>query len=138
MQALEHAEISAAVTRTSWSLNVQSRTLRAEIDLSNPPYPSKPDQVLLPGMYAYGMVDIARAGVRAVPAEAIIELGNQNCCYLLEDGKAVKTPVQTGLRDGKWVEIVKKQSRGTWADFTGTEDVILGDLTEVSDEALSV
>ncbi len=50
VKSLEDADISSEVTRTSWSLNVQSRTLRAEIDLPNS------DSKLLPGMYAYGMV----------------------------------------------------------------------------------
>ena len=33
--AFDHAEVAAKVTRTSWSLNVQTRSLRAEIDLPN-------------------------------------------------------------------------------------------------------
>ena len=53
------------VTRTSWALNVKSRTLRAEIDLPNP------GSQLLPGMYAYGKVIIERPGVRALPVAAL-------------------------------------------------------------------
>ena len=47
---------SGTVTRTSWALNVKSRTLRAEIDLPNP------GSQLLPGMYAYAKVIIERPG----------------------------------------------------------------------------
>ena len=50
--------IPGSVTRTSWALNVKSRTLRAEIDLPNP------NSQLLPGMYAYAKVIIERPGVR--------------------------------------------------------------------------
>lgn len=125
--AFDHAEIPAEVTRTSWSLNVQSRTLRAEIDLPNP------GRKLLPGMYAYGMVEIKRDGVRALPVAAVVELGNHHVCYLLENGKAAKTPIQTGASDGSWTEVSKKQVNGAWADFTGEEEVIVGDLTELSD-----
>ena len=53
--------IPGNVTRTSWALNVKSRTLRAEIDLPNP------NSQLLPGMYAYAKVIIERPGVRALP-----------------------------------------------------------------------
>ena len=53
--------IPGTVTRTSWALNVKSRTLRAEIDLPNP------NSQLLPGMYAYAKVVIERPGVRALP-----------------------------------------------------------------------
>src|SRR5262249_20415957 len=40
----------------------------------------------LPGMYAYGRVVIERRSVRAVPLCAVVEIGNQNCCYLYQDG----------------------------------------------------
>ena len=46
--------IPASVTRLSWALNIQSRTMRAEIDLPNP------GSQILPGMYAYGEVDVER------------------------------------------------------------------------------
>ena len=49
-----------SVTRTSWALNVKSRTLRAEIDLPNP------NSQLLPGMYAYAKVIIERPDVAGV------------------------------------------------------------------------
>ena len=126
IQALDDTEIPGAVTRTSWALNVQSRTLRAEIDLPNP------ESKLLPGMYAYATVMIKRAGVMALPVAAIVEAGNQNYCYLLVDGKAVQTPLQTGIRDSQWIEVPKKQVRGEWLPLTGDEEVILGILSEIS------
>ena len=46
--------IPGTVTRTSWALNVKSRTLRAEIDLPNP------GGQILPGMYAYAEVIVER------------------------------------------------------------------------------
>ena len=126
IQALDNTEIPGAVTRTSWSLNVQSRTLRAEIDLPNP------DSRLLPGMYAYAMVLIKRAGVMALPVASIVEAGNQNHCYLLVNGKAVQTPIQTGISDGQWIEVVRKQVGGEWIPLAGDEEVILGNLSEIS------
>ena len=118
---------------TSWSLGTKTRTLRAEIDLPNP------EARLLPGMYAYGMVFIDRPGVRAVPVGAVTVFGNQTCCYLLENGKAVKTPVQVGVSDGTWIEVAGKQTNGAWSAFTGAEQVILGDLSEIVDgEAVKV
>ncbi|MCS6849777.1 MAG: hypothetical protein NZ700_01245 [Gemmataceae bacterium] len=56
IQALQDDEIPATVTRTSWGLNVRSRTLRAEIDLPTP------QARIAPGMYAYGRVRIDRPG----------------------------------------------------------------------------
>ena len=58
-KAYRDQPIPGTVTRTSWALNIKSRTLRAEIDLPNP------DSQILPGMYAYAKVIIERPGVRA-------------------------------------------------------------------------
>jgi HlyD family secretion protein len=134
IQALAGQEFDAKVTRASWSLNNDSRTLRAEIDLV------KPDPNLRPGMYAYGSILIERPGVRAVPLNAIIEIGNQPCIYCVVDGKAVKTPVMLGVSDGNWIEVGKKKmqsvstGRPEWVDFTGQEAVISsGNLPELID-----
>src|SRR5262245_29292350 len=90
-------------------------------------------------MYAYGSVLIERRRVRALPATALTQIGNQTYCYLLVDGKAVRTPVQVGVSDGSWVEVTGKlvratdQSEGVWEAFNGTEPVVDGDLSLVSD-----
>jgi multidrug efflux pump subunit AcrA (membrane-fusion protein) len=127
VQALEDADIKATVTRTSWSLNTRTRSLRAEIDLPNT------DAKLLPGMYAYAKIVIRRPHIFAIPADAITELGNQNCCFRLEEGdKAVKTPVQAGLSDGEWTEVNKKLVNGEWIPFSGDEEVITGNLANLT------
>jgi multidrug efflux pump subunit AcrA (membrane-fusion protein) len=120
-------EIDASVTRTSWSLQVRTRTLRAEVDLPN----AKAD--LLPGMYAYGKVLVERRDVWAVPQVCIVETGEQNVYYLYDNGKAVRTPVQSGIGDGKWVEVARRQVDGKWEPLTGAEEVIQGDLAELVD-----
>ena len=58
----------------------------AQIDLPNP------KGTFLPGMYAYGSVLIERSNVRALPVSAVTQIGNQTYCYLVVDGKAVRTP----------------------------------------------
>jgi HlyD family secretion protein len=131
--ALANHEFEAKVTRTSWALNPTSRTLQAQVDLPNP------QGKFLPGMYAYGSVLIERPDVRALPATAVTQIGNQTYCYLAVDGKAVRTPVQTGVSDGTSVEVAGKLVRsaaspeGTWEPFDGTEAVIAGGLSEISD-----
>jgi HlyD family secretion protein len=125
VEALNDADIPGTVTRTSWALNFRSRTLRAEIDLPNK------DARLLPGMYAYGLVEIVRRGVRAVPLAAVIEIGNENSVYLHKDGKAYRTPVETGVNDGKYIEVIRKRIKRQWEPFTGEEEVIIGDLAEL-------
>jgi multidrug efflux pump subunit AcrA (membrane-fusion protein) len=127
VQALDDADFTATVTRSSWALNSQTRTLRAEIDLPNP------DARLLPGMYAYAEVVITRADVMTLPLGAIVGQGLQNVCYVYENGKVMKTPVQIGANDGKWIEVAKRQVGGKWVPFDGSEQIVVGALSEVSD-----
>lgn len=181
--AFRDEPIVGTVTRTSWALNVKSRTLRAEIDLPNTgrkipddlPKTTREalalvkmpttDTEILPGMYAYGKVILERPGVRALPATALVYNGDQAYCFTYEDGKAVRTEVQTGVSDGEWIEVtnrrlnpqtevkihnvsflaplkaVKEQlpealsKELAWVPFNGSERVIVSDLSILSDGA---
>jgi hypothetical protein len=118
-------EFATQVTRTSWALNAKSRTLRAEIDIPNP------GRRILPNMYAYGTVELSRVGVWAVPLQAMFQLGNQDYCYVLEEGKAVQLAVQVGIDDGTWMEVTKKRRKVEWLPFNGTERLIVGELSQL-------
>jgi HlyD family secretion protein len=125
--------IPASVTRTSWALNMKSRTLRAEIDIPNP------GSQLLPGMYAYAKVIIKRPGVRALPVEALSYTDDKAYCWTYEGGHAVRTEVRTGVSDGDWIEVTNRQvapaARGAepWVPIDGKEQVIVGDLSLLAD-----
>ncbi len=132
VQAYRDEPIEGTVTRTSWALNIKSRTLRAEIDLPNT------GSQLLPGMYAYAEVVIERPGVRALPMAALSYRGNQAFCWRYEDGKAVRTEIRTGVSDENWIEVTHRRVSGTptgragmrsWTPIDGSEQVILGDLS---------
>jgi hypothetical protein len=124
--ALDDTEIPAEATRSTWALNFKSRTLRTEIDLPNR------GAKLLPGMYAYGKLLIERANVKAVPLPAVLEIGNQFGCYFHVGGKAVWMQVQTGVNDGKWIEVQKKVLNGEPINFDGSEEIIISKLDELS------
>jgi multidrug efflux pump subunit AcrA (membrane-fusion protein) len=136
-RAYRDEEIPATVTRTSWALNIKSRTLRAEIDLPNP------QSQLLPGMYAYGKVIISHAGVRALPVDALVYSGDKAFCLRYENGKVVRTEVETGVSDGQWIEVTSRrapaadtgQADAPWTPIDGSEQVILGDLSILTDGA---
>jgi multidrug efflux pump subunit AcrA (membrane-fusion protein) len=133
VKAYRDEEIPATVTRTSWALNSKSRTLRAEIDIPNP------GSQLLPGMYAYAKVIIERSNVRALPAAALTYNEDRTYCWIHEDGRAVRTELQTGSGDGDWVEVTSRQVTSPesvedpWVPISGKEQVILGDLTLLAD-----
>ena len=126
--------IPGSVTRTSWALNVKSRTLRAEVDLPNP------DSQLLPGMYAYAKVIIERPGVYALPVTALTYSGDQTFCWKFDKGHAVRTPVETGVGDGTWIEVTDLQAGApdggdSGKRVDGTEAILLGDLSVLVDGA---
>jgi multidrug efflux pump subunit AcrA (membrane-fusion protein) len=127
--------IEGTVTRTSWALNITSRTLRAEIDLPNP------GSQLLPGMYAYANVIIEHPRVQTLPEAALAHVGDKTYCWLYKDGRARRTEVRTGLSDGDWIEITSiehpKASKldHPWTPVRGEEKVILGDLSILADGA---
>jgi multidrug resistance efflux pump len=138
VRAYRDQPIPATVTRTAWALNVQSRTLRAEIDLPNP------GGQLLPGMYAYGQVVIERPGVHALPLNALTYSGDRTFCWLYEHGHAVRTEIRTGVRDGKWIEVTDRRipdspaaSPGEleWTPIEGTEHVIVSNLSRLTEGA---
>jgi HlyD family secretion protein len=131
--ALQGKEFTSQAARTSWSLDRKERTLTAEIDLQNP------DGELRPGMYVYATLTAERAGALTLPASAVVAKsdqtqGDQTYCYVIVDGKPVKTPIKVGVRDGQRVEVLAKQSRegGAWDAFTGEESVVI-DPSRVSE-----
>lgn len=158
VEAFRNQWIPASVTRTSWALNVTSRTLRAEIDLHNTPTPevyrdpgkhepaANPPEAgiqILPGMYAYAKVIIERPDVRSLPFEALVRNGGQTFFWKYEDGKARQIEVQTGVDDGRWFEVInqrraareRESNDSSWTPIDGSEQVIVGDLSLLSEGA---
>jgi HlyD family secretion protein len=129
IQAYRDEWIPAVVTRTSWALNVKSRTLRAEVDLPNA------GSKILPGMYAYGKVILSRPNVRAVPSSTLVKSAEKTFFWTYKDGHAVPMEVRTGVSDGEWTEVTSRQLPPTssgvdpWTPIDGSEQVIVGDLS---------
>jgi RND family efflux transporter MFP subunit len=130
VQVLHDQEFTGTVTRTSWALDPRTRTLRVEIDLPNR------DGRLRPGMYAYAAITLDHPGALTLPAAAVLKQGESTVCYRVEDGKALRTPVQVGLSDGRLVEVLKKQPpgrEGVWEDWRGTEEVVANNPAALAD-----
>ncbi len=118
--------LPATVTRLSWALNNNSRTMRAEIDLPNP------GSQILPGMYAYGEIVVERPNVLALPKSALTSAGGKSFIWRYENGHALRTEIQTGIRDGEWIEVTNRRiesgSAGEerWVPIDNSEQVLLG------------
>jgi multidrug efflux pump subunit AcrA (membrane-fusion protein) len=156
IQAFRDQLIPAVVTRTSWALNVKSRTLRAEIDLRNTDRPdvyrdpglhqiaevsSNKGLQILPGMYGYGRVVIERPNVWALPVSVLTPVGEKTFYWSYVKGRAVRVEVRTGVSDGAWIEVTNRQVPGKspgddpWKPIDGSEQVVHGDLSTLTDDA---
>jgi RND family efflux transporter MFP subunit len=104
---------SGTITRTSWSLNKTSRTLKAEVDLPNAAGRVRP------GQYLQVLLKVAQVDhALALPKPAVVTIDKQTCCYAVDDAGVVrKVPIELGLLAGNESEVR--------SGLTGTERVIL-------------
>jgi RND family efflux transporter MFP subunit len=144
VQSFPRQPFQGTVTRTSKSLNPQNLTLRTEIDLPNT------DGKLLPGMFVNATIIAEHKNVWSLPATAVVTKGEQTFCYRVENGRAVRMPIQVGLRgneqDNERVEVVKEQMKpakageeAPWEDVSGEEVIVASDPSSLTDgQAVSV
>jgi multidrug efflux pump subunit AcrA (membrane-fusion protein) len=130
--------LPATVARLSWALNVQSRTMRAEIDLPNT------GGQFRPGMYAYGKVAIERHHVLALPKSVFTHVGGKAFIWRYKDGRALRTEVQTGVNAGDWVQVTNRRQKTdsddaeVWTPLETSERVLLGSKLSVLTEGAPV
>lgn len=119
LPVLGGGELTGKVARTSWSLEPGSRTLRAEVDLPNP------DGRIRPGMYLTARITADLPEAWAVPTPAVARVGDDLVIYLVENGKAVRTPVEIVRGDGQFTQIRRYRKPGApgWTEVTGSEAV---------------
>ncbi len=66
-----------------------------------------PDMVIRPGMYVPVKIVVdQKDDAQVLPLETVIAEGSRQFLYIVRDGKAFKTEVKTGIRNGYDVEIV--------------------------------
>ena len=100
VQALPGRDFVGAITRTSWALDNETRTLRTEVDVPNG------DGALRPGMYAQVRIELAEQQDACVlPATALFSQDGRNWCVVVDQGKAERKEVVVGLKSEGEAEI---------------------------------
>lgn len=134
IQVLPGREIVDRVARISSSLDRTTRTLRAEIDLSNS------DGRLRPGMYVHASLSAEIPNVVTLPrsllkTEGDVTSGYQTYCYQVVDGQARRLFLDIGSSDGERVEVLRKRMRTNdpWQPIRCTEAIVRGDLSQMRD-----
>jgi membrane fusion protein, multidrug efflux system len=90
-----------AVTRFAHALDQATKTMLTEIEIPNP------TGDLRPGAYASVRLEVERKpDALLVPVQALVVEKAGASLFTVVDGKAKKTPVQTGFNDGVNVEIL--------------------------------
>jgi HlyD family secretion protein len=132
--ALNDREFIGNVVGSSWALEPGQHTLRTEIDFDNP------DGSLRPHMYVRALIDETLPDAWMIPSPAIMMRDGQTFGFLLENGKAVKTPVKVGGREGDVIQLMKRQlpaakpgTQPEWVDIAGSEAFILDNVSELRD-----
>jgi membrane fusion protein (multidrug efflux system) len=101
VEELPSRPFPGAVTRFAHALDQATKTMLAEIEIPNP------TGDLRPGAYASVRLEVERKpDTLLVPVQAVLVEKAGSSLFTVADGKAKKTPVQTGFNDGVNVELL--------------------------------
>jgi multidrug efflux pump subunit AcrA (membrane-fusion protein) len=131
VQAIGLADFPCKVTRTSWSISAESRTLAVQVDLPN----SK--GTFMPGMYATGTITLERDNALSVSRRALVAAGDHWNCFFAVDGHAVERRVEVGLCDDEWAQLLKKQvktddGKVDWQPIEPHDEIIISDPSQIT------
>jgi hypothetical protein len=113
--------INGTVTRTAGSIDQNTRTLLAEVDIDNQ------DGSLFPGMYAVvTFMQVRGVGPLTVPGDAVVVRGDRNTVAVVRDRKIQMVPIDIGRDYGPSVEVLSGLHEGDIVVTTVTDAVQQG------------
>lgn len=107
-------KFTGSITRTTEALDPATRTLLVEIDLPNK------DHRLQPGMFINATLYLEKHQNALTVPPAAIDPGtgaSGKTVFIVENGKARRVPIKTGIDDGAWVEVIE--------GLTGNESIVV-------------
>jgi len=106
-----------------------SRNIVTKIRVENP------SRVILPGMFARGEIVVEeRANAVVVPKEAVIVRGGRARVFAVEGDKVDERPVEMGISNADWAEILYGVSPGERVIVMGQQALSDGDRVVVVDK----
>ena len=101
LDELKGKKFDASVTRYSHALDDSTKTMLAEIEITNEKHE------LRPGMYATAVISVEQKdNALLVPADALVVEKVRKSVFTVAHNKAKKVPVKVGFSDEKAVEIL--------------------------------
>jgi len=111
---------SGVITRISPQVDVATRMYQVEATVDNAA------GLLTSGSFARGRILVRKdTNVRFVPMDAVVTFVGATKVFAVQGGKAVEIPVETGVRQGNFIEV-----RG---QLDGIEEVVTTGATRLSD-----
>jgi membrane fusion protein (multidrug efflux system) len=101
----ETARYRGAVARFAHSLDLSTRTMLTEVDLENP------NHSLYPGMYANVTLVLERHPNALRLPQSAVGGTKSHRVFIVRNGQLAEIPVQTGISDGRNIEIVSGLTR---------------------------
>jgi RND family efflux transporter MFP subunit len=112
--------MEAKVTRITRALDPRTRTMLSEIDVDNP------DHRLYPGAFVQVALSMAASPTPLVPAEALISQSDGLFVATVRDKKVHMVKVQTGIDDGKKVQVLTGLKGDEWVALNLSSSVADG------------
>ena len=110
--------IGGTVARIANSIDQNTRTMLAEVDIDNH------DGTLYPGMYAIvSFVQVRGVSPLVIPGDAVVVRKDRTAVALVRDQKIQIVPVEIGRDYGPSVEILSGLTEGDWIVTTVTDSV---------------
>jgi membrane fusion protein (multidrug efflux system) len=102
VDALGGQRFEARISRISPTVDPETGTFRAEVEVPDP------SRRLKPGMFArINIVYERREDALQLPRTAIIDADGQQSVFIVVGGKAEQRRIETGLANSGWIEVVK-------------------------------
>src|SRR5581483_4199516 len=91
-----------------------------------------------------GKVIIERPDALALPQNVFSHSGGKSYIWRVENGRALRTEVQVGIRGSGWIEVTNRHAEGQsedeaqWIPFDGSENVLEGEKISTLTEGARV
>jgi len=100
VDALGGERFTGVISRISPTVDPKTGTFRARVEMQDP------SRRLKPGMFArVNIVYERREDALQLPRSSIVDADGTQSVFVVADGKATQTPVQTGLANNGWIEV---------------------------------
>jgi membrane fusion protein, multidrug efflux system len=118
-----------AVTRAYWALDKATKTMLTEVQMTNT------GMELRPGMLVNARIAIEKKeDALLIPVAALIKEKANSFAFILDSGKAKKTPIQSGFNDGTNVEVLAGINIGDLAILAGPQTLRDGQSVKMTND----